>query len=138
LLSFWPPWSNPFEGALYLVFGDNIGTTITAWLAGIGSKQHSPSSGDGAYSVQCSRHNSDRYSNLLGIYTQIINKPDAGKYYEGQNIARHIANGHTFFNVINTLIFLPFSHLLAKLALKIIPPGKENSSLGEPNTLITM
>ena len=27
----------PFEGALYLVFGDNIGTTITAWLAALSS-----------------------------------------------------------------------------------------------------
>lgn len=27
-----------FEGAMYLVFGDNIGTTITAWLAGLGGK----------------------------------------------------------------------------------------------------
>lgn len=125
-----------FEGALYLVFGDNIGTTITAWLAGIGSNSaarqvamvHTLFNVCGTILIGTLTY--------LGIYTQIINTLTPGNIYEGQNIARHIANGHTFFNVINTIIFLPFAHLLAKLALKIIPPDKEDTlSLGEPKHL---
>ena len=39
-------------------------------------------------------------------------------------IARHIANTHTMFNIINTLIFLPLVGLLAKLTTMLIP-GRE-------------
>jgi len=39
----------------------------------------------------------------------------------GGEIPRQIANAHTVFNVLNTLILLPFIPLLAKLCEKIIP-----------------
>ena len=39
-------------------------------------------------------------------------------------IARHIANTHTLFNIINTLIFLPMIGILAKLSTLLIR-GKE-------------
>jgi len=35
-------------------------------------------------------------------------------------IARHIANTHTLFNIINTIIFLPFIGVLAKISTLII------------------
>ncbi|MDD4309509.1 MAG: Na/Pi cotransporter family protein [Candidatus Cloacimonetes bacterium] len=126
----------PFEGALYLVFGDNIGTTITAWLAGIGSNST-------ARRVALVHTMFNLFGTILfgiltylGIYTLIINKITPGNVLAGENIARHIANGHTFFNVLNTIIFLPFAGLLAKAATKIIPQGKEDTlSLGEPKHL---
>jgi phosphate:Na+ symporter len=126
----------PFEGALYLVFGDNIGTTITAWLAGIGSNStarrvamvHTLFNFLGTVMIGTLTY--------LGIYTVIVNRITPGNILLGENIARHIANGHTLFNVINTLVFLPFAGLLAKLAIKIIPEGKEETvSLGEPKHL---
>src|SRR4030066_38124 len=40
------------------------------------------------------------------------------------NIARQVANTHTFFNLINAIIFLPFVPLFTKLLTKIIP-GKD-------------
>jgi len=43
------------------------------------------------------------------------------------NISRHIANFHTLFNIINTIIFLPLINHLAKLCVILIP-GKENGS----------
>ena len=126
----------PFEGALYLVFGDNIGTTITAWLAAM-------SSGNTAKRVAMVHTLFNIFGTIifgtltyLGIYTIFINWITPGNVYAGQNIARHIANGHTMFNVFNTLLFLPFANQLANLATKIIPPDKvETISLGEPKHL---
>ena len=126
----------PFEGALYLVFGDNIGTTITAWLAAL-------SSSNTAKRVAMVHTLFNVFGTIifgiltyLGIYTLLINWITPGNVYAGQNIARHIANGHTMFNVINMILFLPFANQLANLATKIIPPDKvETISLGEPKHL---
>ncbi len=126
----------PFEGAIYLIFGDNIGTTITAWLATLGA------------------NNSARrvafvhtLFNVIGtcvfatltyfhIYPALINAITPGNVLEGENIARHIANAHSFFNILNTIWMLPFAGLLAKLATKVIPKDKEETiSLGEPKHL---
>ncbi|MEN6445114.1 MAG: Na/Pi cotransporter family protein [Candidatus Cloacimonas sp.] len=126
----------PFEGALYLVFGDNIGTTITAWLAAI-------TSSNTAKRVAMVHTLFNLFGTIifatltyLGIYPLLINWITPGNVYLGQNVARHIANGHTLFNIINTIFFLPFAGLLAKAATKIIPPDKvETISLGEPKHL---
>lgn len=126
----------PFEGALYLVFGDNIGTTITAWLAGIGSNYT-------ARRVAMVHSLFNLFGTILfgaltylGVYTMIINRITPGNIYLGENIARHIANGHTFFNVFNTIIFLPFAGVLAKIATRLIPKDKiDTISLGEPKHL---
>ena len=48
------------------------------------------------------------------------------KGYELDVISRQIANAHTSFNLINTLIWLPFTWFLAKLVTKIIPDRKDN------------
>jgi len=126
----------PFEGALYLVFGDNIGTTITAWLASLGANSsarrvalvHTMFNVIGTILIGTLTY--------LGIYTVIIDRLTPGSIAAGENIARHVANGHTFFNVVNTLIFLPFAGFLAKIATRIIPDGKEEViSLSEPKHL---
>ncbi len=126
----------PFEGALYLVFGDNIGTTITAWLAGIGTNYT-------ARRVALVHTLFNSFGTILfgiltylGIYTVIINRITPGNILEGENIARHIANAHTFFNVFNTLICLPFAGVFAHIATRIIPKDKiDTISLGEPKHL---
>ncbi len=126
----------PFEGALYLVFGDNIGTTITAWLAGIGTNYT-------ARRVALVHTMFNTFGTIifgiltyLGIYTIIINRITPGNIFEGENIARHIANAHTFFNILNTLIWLPFAGVLAKIATRVIPKDKiDTVSLGEPKHL---
>jgi phosphate:Na+ symporter len=41
------------------------------------------------------------------------------------SIAREIANAHMFFNLINAMIFLPFTGSLARLVEKIIPIKKD-------------
>jgi phosphate:Na+ symporter len=126
----------PFEGALYLVFGDNIGTTITAWLAGIGSNYS-------ARRVALVHTLFNAFGTILfglltyfGIYTLLINRITPGDVFAGENLPRHIANAHTFFNVFNTLICLPFAGLFARIASRLIPKDKiDTVSLGEPKHL---
>ncbi len=129
-----------FEGALYLVFGDNIGTTITAWLAGLGGNNT-------AKRVAMVHTLFNLLGTILftlltyyGIYTLFVNRITPGDITIVENvpryIARHIANAHTFFNVLNTLVFLPFAGFLAYLARRIIPDDPEDTiSLGEPKHL---
>ncbi len=126
----------PFEGAIYLIFGDNIGTTITAWLAALNA------------------NNSARrvafvhtLFNVIGtiifatltyfhIYAKMINAITPGNVFAGQNIARHIANAHSFFNILNTIWMLPFAGVLARIAKRVIPKDTEDTiSLGEPKHL---
>jgi len=125
-----------YEGALYLVFGDNIGTTVTAWLAGMGANYT-------AKRVAFVHTLFNVFGTVifgiltyLGYYKVFINAITPGNVYLGENMARHVANSHTCFNVLNTLIFLPFAGVLAHLATKAIPKSKEDTlSLGEPKHL---
>jgi phosphate:Na+ symporter len=125
-----------FEGALFLVYGDNIGTTITAWLACLNS-------GSAARQVALVHTLFNVFGTIvigiltyLGLYTQFVNLITPGNVFQGENVARHIANGHTFFNVLNTIAFLPFSGHLARLATRIIPDDEQDeASMGEPKHL---
>ena len=100
------------NGAIPLILGDNIGTTITALLASLGAGRsakraavaHLMFNVIGALIVLA----------LLPFYLRVI-------IYTSTDIARQIANAHTLFNVINALIFLPFTVLYAKLITFIVP-----------------
>jgi len=103
------------NGAIPLILGDNIGTTITAFLASLGAGRSAKRAAVAHFMF-----------NLLGalivlallpLYLRIVT-------YTATDIARQIANAHTLFNVINTLIFLPFTALYAKL-IKLIIPGED-------------
>ncbi len=123
-----------FPGAMALVLGENIGTTITAELATIGSTNINAHRAARAHTM----------FNVIGVTFMLIIFPyfvDFIKYVtmgmgrgpveqvvEGDvvNIARYIANGHTLFNVINGTIFLIFLPLLIKVAVLLSP--KEDPS----------
>lgn len=126
----------PFESAIYLILGDNIGTTITAWLASIGSNHtarrvamvHTLFNVIGTFVFG--------FLTYKGIYPIIINRLTPGDVSLGENIARHVANSHSFFNIFNTLFLLPFAGILAKIASFIVKEDKsEPISLGEPRHL---
>lgn len=106
------------QGALPILFGDNIGTTITALLATIGA------------SVNAKRtaiaHTVFNISGTLVFIWFIPVFAKAVAYISPKGaeidiIARQIANAHTSFNILNTLIWLPFIWLLVKIVTKILP-----------------
>lgn len=128
-----------FDVSVALILGENIGTTVTANLAAIGTNLaarrtalahllfnvlgvifivlcfpvflqavDSLTPGDPSFIVRTTAESAE-------IGAAIGDQP---------NISWHIANAHSLFNVINTLIFLPLIGLLAKLACMILP-GKD-------------
>ncbi len=115
----------PLKSAAPILFGDNIGTTITAWLAAIGANRSSKR----AALVHT-------LFNMLGTFIAILLLPYFLKivlaispkvgpgFNEAMAIPRQIANTHTTFNILNTLIWLPFVGFLAWLVQRLIP-GKE-------------
>ncbi|MCL2392298.1 MAG: Na/Pi cotransporter family protein [Oscillospiraceae bacterium] len=104
----------PFDAALPLVLGTNLGTTATAVLASIG----------GTVSARRAAMAHVLF-NAIGIaiflifldqYEFLILAISPENY-----IGRQVANAHTLFSVINAALFLPFIGLFAKLLEKIIP-----------------
>lgn len=102
------------RAALPVLFGDNIGTTITAILAAIGT------------TVAAKRTALVHVIfNVVGTIVFTLALPVV--YWavlwigEGVNIRLQIAYAHALFNVTNTLIFIPFIPALAWLATRLIP-----------------
>jgi len=98
--------------SIYLIFGTNIGTCITAIIACIGGTLSSKRLALG-----------NTLFNTIGVMIAILFVPLYLTYIPvtSHDVARQVANTHTIFNIINTIIFLPFIPLFVKLLEKIIP-----------------
>lgn len=109
-------------GAIPILLGDNIGTTITALLASIGQSKDAK---------RCAIAHS--VFNITGSFIFIwIIKPFAKfvelispKGNELDIISRQIANAHMSFNIINTLIWLPLLPVMVKIAMFIVRDDKK-------------
>jgi phosphate:Na+ symporter len=140
-----------FYGSVALILGDNIGTTITAQLASIGTNT-------------TARRTAQAHTlfNVIGVcyvlllfpyFLKIVDWVTPGapdllvttkeqverfgmELGDKPYIARHIAMAHTLFNVINTIIFLPLMGVLARIASWMIPQkaGEEQFHLVYLNT----
>ncbi len=121
-----------FQAAVYLILGDNIGTTITAWLASIGTNISSK-----RVALAHSMFNliGATYFAILtksGLFIPFVDYITPGPITT-ETIARNIANAHTLFNVANAIIFLPFIGVMEKLVKFIIKGEEEITS--EPHYL---
>lgn len=121
----------PFTSAVFVLFGMNIGTCITAVLASIGTNRSAKRTtvihlmfniiGTVVFTIICL---SFPIAEFVGGFTP--DKP-----------AAQLANMHTVFNIVTTILLIPFGTLLAKAATKILPDAPEDakntSLLGELN-----
>ncbi|WP_432418827.1 Na/Pi cotransporter family protein [Cytobacillus spongiae] len=104
------------EAALPVLFGDNIGTTITAVLAAIGASVAARRAA--ATHVLFNLIGTTLFLILLKPFTALIHTiQDALSL----NPEMTIAFAHGIFNSTNTLIQLPFVGLLAIIVTKLIP-----------------
>jgi len=108
-------------GAIPILFGDNIGTTITALLASIGQ----PKDAKRAALAHCIFNISGCFLFIwfvepLAAFIQYISP----KGPEIEVISRQIANTHTFFNLVMTLIWVPLIGVMVKIVMRLIPDGK--------------
>lgn len=115
----------PLSSAVYILFGQNIGTCITAVLASIGTKTNAKRTtvihlmfnviGTFIFTVIC----------LITPFTVLMEHLTPG------NSVAQIANVHTVFNIVTTLLLLPFGTYMARLAEKILPdkPSEQEEML---------
>ncbi|MFT9495137.1 Na/Pi cotransporter family protein [Anaerosolibacter sp.] len=104
----------PIEAALPILFGDNIGTCVTAMLSSIGATKTAKRAAFIHFSF-----------NVIGtiIFVLVLQGPvlHLVKSISPGDAARQIANAHTMFNIGNMLIQLPFAGVLVYIAKKAIP-----------------
>jgi phosphate:Na+ symporter len=100
--------------AFPILFGENIGTTTTGLISSLGANKTAKRAAIIHFLF-----------NLIGtlIFMFILKTPieKLVTYLSPGNIPRQIANAHTFFNIVNVLIQLPFAGLLVKAAIKLVP-----------------
>lgn len=112
--------------AVFVLFGQNIGTCITAVLASIGTSRNAKRAtiihltfnilGTVLFTIVC----------VVTPLTALVQN------FTPDNPAAQIANMHTLFNVATTLLLLPFGNTLAKMATRILPEhaGEEPDTQG--------
>ena len=106
------------DSAVYVLFGQNIGTCITAVLASIGTGRNAKRT--------TIIHLSFNVIGTIVFVTICSFLPFTEWMTElapGDPVAQ-IANVHTIFNITTTILLLPFGTQLAKLATRILPDGK--------------
>ena len=106
------------QGSVFVLFGQNIGTCITAVLASIGTSREAKQTtiihlsfniiGTILFTTVC----------MLTPLTALVESWTPG------NAPQQIANMHTLFNVVTTLVLLPFGTYLADFAQRILPGEK--------------
>lgn len=110
------------SNAVYVLFGQNIGTCITAILAAIGTSRNAKRTtvihlmfnliGTAIFTVVC----------ITTPLTELVESFTPG------NVSSQIANMHTLFNIVTTLLLLPFGNYLAKAAVRILPEKQDEQA----------
>jgi phosphate:Na+ symporter len=111
-----------FETAAALVMGENIGTTITAWLASFGATTNARRA---AYFHVI--------FNVVGVlwitalFPWYIRELEwvvafvCGIFGWEPNVTAMIAGAHSGFNIANTLMFIPLAPALSRMLVRIVP-----------------
>ncbi len=110
--------------AVYVLFGQNIGTCITAVLAAIGTSRNAKRTtvihlmfnviGTVLFTIVC----------MTTPLVSLVESLTPG------NPTAQIANMHTFFNIATTLLLLPFGQAMAALAVRILPDREASQEEG--------
>ena len=123
-----------YSAAIPIILGQNIGTCITAFLSSLGGSKNARRTAMVHF-----------YFNLIGsivflVGTYAIQYTVGFPFWDAAIDKGGIANFHTLFNVTCTLLFLPFTGLLVKLAAWSVPSGdvqEDPLSKLEPRFLTT-
>jgi len=130
-----------FNGAIPLILGNNIGTTITAQLAALNTSRMARRTAISHTIFNVLGAAIFLPLVMMGIYQKFIIFVTPGQPDNLKHIGRFIANAHTAFNLINTIIFIFLINLLVRASKWIIPvkpdERKAAPTLLEPHLLNT-
>lgn len=108
------------EAGIPVILGANIGTCVTATLAGIGASRE-------AKRVALAHVMFKLAGVILFVFwiPQFADLIRKLAVHFGSGTARQLANAHTIFNVSLGLIFLPFIQIFSKIIIKILPEKEQ-------------
>ncbi len=118
-----------FPIAAAIVLGENIGTTVTAYLASL------PMDTNARRAARA-----HLLFNVFGVlwmlivfypFTNLVDWIMPGSAELAQNIPIHLSLFHTLFNVTNTIVFLPFVALLHRAVVALVPERRQVAAAGE-------
>jgi phosphate:Na+ symporter len=113
-----------FPSAAAIVLGENIGTTITAYLASLNTNVNARRAARAHFLF-----------NVLGVIWMLIvirfflifvDVIVPGTPQKPEWVPIHLSMFHTMFNLINTFVFIWFIPLFAKLVEKLVQPGRKD------------
>ena len=111
------------EAGIPLIFGANVGTCITALLAGLNASKEAKRVAIAHVTF-----------NLTGVLLFCFWIPTFSEFISKTSIdiPRQIANAHTIFNILATVVFIPFTPLVGRLIIKYFPDEKKDRDITKP------
>jgi len=111
------------EAGIPLIFGANVGTCITALLAGLNASKEAKRVAIAHVTF-----------NLTGVLLFCFWIPTFSEFISktSNDIPRQIANAHTIFNILATVVFIPFTPLVGRLIIKYFPDEKKDRDITKP------
>ena len=114
------------SSAIFIVYGSNIGTCVTALLATIGASKAARKVAVVHFSF-----------NIIGtvIFTAITLLPFGYVSFleslSAENVGAQIALSSVVFNITTTVLLFPFANILVKIADFVIPIGEDDDKLSK-------
>ena len=114
------------EAGIPLILGANIGTCVTAILAGLNATRDAKRVAIGHVTF-----------NIIGVLMFCFWIPYFADFIAqtSDNVPRQIANAHTVFNIMATIIFIPFTPFISKTILRYFPDKEELRNIEQPAIL---
>lgn len=114
------------NAVLYVILGSNIGSCVTALISSIGTSVNARRAS--IIHLLFNVIGTVIFMVVLLIFPQFQEKTFERWFSSPET---QIAMFHTFFNVLCTLMFLPFTNVLVKLAMLIVPETKTEEKAAE-------
>ena len=114
------------EAGIPLIFGANIGTCITALLAGLNASRDAKRVAIGHVTF-----------NVIGVLLFCFWIPTFAEFVSqtSDNVPRQIANAHTIFNIVASVIFIPFTPFISRTIINYFPDKEEKRNIEKPAIL---
>ena len=118
--------SIPLEAGIPLILGANIGTCITALLAGLKATRDAKRVAIGHVLF-----------NVIGVLVFCFWIPTFADLVAQttDNVPRQIANAHTIFNIVSTMLFIPFAPFISRTIIRYFPDKEKLRNIEKPAIL---